>query len=234
MESVIPREYWLHLGNALYLFAYLVRDILWLRILTVVAIVSMIPYYFCCDLNPPIYWNSGFALINIVQIALLVRERRPVFLGEDEQKLYRSLFQTLTPREFIRLMGLADWKTATPGETLLKQHESVSELMLIFKGRGRVEMDGRFIAELGMNQFIGEMGFLTEQHASASVIAGVRMEYLSWPADKLREFFADNPQVHIKVQGILGADLVEKLRREGFSAAHPSKIMDMYQRGELE
>ena len=40
--------------------AYLVRDILWLRIITVVAMISMVPYYFYCTLTPqwePIGWQ---------------------------------------------------------------------------------------------------------------------------------------------------------------------------------
>ncbi|MCG8450366.1 MAG: popeye domain-containing protein [Pirellulales bacterium] len=234
MAYVLDHNNWLHLANILFLLAYLVRDILWLRVLTVIATLCLIPYHFCCSLHQPIYWSTVFILINLVQIALLVSERRPVFMGEVETRLYRTLFQVLSPREFIKLLSLAEWKKTTPGQVLLRQHEPVSELMLISKGKGNVELDGRFIAEVGPNQFVGEMGFLTEENASASVTANVPMEYLSWPADILKEFFEESPQIHIKVQGVLGADLVEKLRREGFSAAHPSKIMDMYQRGELE
>ena len=33
----IQLDFLIHLANALYLFAYMVRDILWLRILTVIA-----------------------------------------------------------------------------------------------------------------------------------------------------------------------------------------------------
>lgn len=225
---------WLHLGNILFLLAYLVRDILWLRILTVVATMSLMCYYFCCTLTEPVYWNTVFILINLVQIALLIKERRPVKLGEEEGRLYRTVFNALSPRDFLKLLTIADRKKATTGDKLMQQGGRVDELMLLSKGKSHVEIDGRFITEISSNQFIGEMGFLTDQAASASVIASVPVEYLAWPADTLRDFFKDNPQIHIKVQGILGTDLVEKLRKEAFSAAHPSKIMDMYQKGELE
>jgi len=38
-------ELLIHAANLLYLFAFMVRDILWLRILTVVAAVCLIPYF---------------------------------------------------------------------------------------------------------------------------------------------------------------------------------------------
>ena len=227
----------LHFGNLLYLFAYLVRDILWLRVLLVVAMLCLLPYYFCCSespLYPAIAWQAIFILVNLVQIALLIMERRPVFMGEDELKLYRTVFQSLSPREFVKLLSIAEWKRVAEGQELLRQNLPIKTLSLISSGRGSVEVDGRHIAEVGPGQFVGEMGFLTQQNASASVIARLPLDVLAWPVDKLRSLFDEMPQIHVKVQGILGADLVEKLRREGFSAAHPSKIMDMYQKGELE
>lgn len=221
-------NYFLHLGNILYLLAYSVRDILWLRILTVVATLCLMPYYFFCSETPlyaPIGWCSLFTLVNLVQIGMLIMERRPVFLGEDELRLYRMLFRSLAPREFMKLMSIAEWKRATENQELLRQHEPVTQLVLISTGRGRVEVDGRPIAEVGPGQFVGEMGFLTQQHASASVIANLSVDYLAWPADQLRTLFEDAPQLHVKVQGILGTDLVEKLRQEGYASAHPSQIM---------
>jgi len=227
--------YWLHLGNILYLLAYSVRDILWLRILTVVATLCLMPYYFCCSATPlyaPILWCSLFSLVNLVQIGRLILERRPAFLGEDELRLYRMVFRSLTPREFMKLVSIAEWKTATEHQELLRQREPVKQLSVIARGRGNVEVDGRQIAEIGPGQFVGEMGFLTQQNASASVIASLPVDYLAWPADQLRALFEEAPQLHVKVQGVLGTDLVEKLRQEGYSAAHPSKVMGIYQKDE--
>jgi CRP-like cAMP-binding protein len=226
--------FWLHTGNVLYLLAYLVRDILWLRILTVVASLSLIVFYFSRDLYAAITWCSLFTLVNLVQIAMLILERRPVFLGEDEMRLYHKLFRTLTPREFMKLLSIAQWKSAGEGEEILKQGEAVTELNLISSGMGVVAIDGRHIAEVGPNQFVGEMAFLTEQDASASVVAQLPLGYLAWPVDQLRTLFHDAPQIHVKFQGVLGSDLVEKLRHEGISAAHPSQIINSYQTEEAE
>ncbi|HMP08038.1 MAG TPA: hypothetical protein PJ982_16945, partial [Lacipirellulaceae bacterium] len=75
----------LHLGNVLYLVAYSVRDMLWLRIITVIATLCLMPYYYFRDepLYAPIAWCTLFTLVNLVQIAILILEKRPVFLGEE-------------------------------------------------------------------------------------------------------------------------------------------------------
>jgi len=60
-------EYFVHIANVLYLFSYSMRDILWLRILTIAAACFMLPYfYFQPDpLYPPIFWNLVFITLNI-------------------------------------------------------------------------------------------------------------------------------------------------------------------------
>lgn len=218
----------IHVANVLFLLAYLVRDILWLRIITVIATAALIPYYFCCAASPlyePILWNSLFITVNLVQIVLLILEKRPVFLGEKELQLYRSIFSTLKPREFTKLLALAEWRKAKPGDVLLEQDRPVDALMLISAGSGTVEVDGRRVAAVTSGQFVGEMGFLSEQPASAKVVASAPTEYLAWPAAKLRSLLLTTPMLHVKVQGVLGCDLVGKLRLEAMTAAHPSRFL---------
>lgn len=227
-------NYWLHLGNILYVCAYLVRDILWLRVLTVVATLCLMPYYFCCSDQPllgPIGWCSLFTAINIVQIVMLVMERRPVFLGEEELQIYNRVFRSLTPREFMKLIGFAEHKRAAANQVLLQQGQPVEQLILISKGSGQVQIDGRHVAQVNAGQFVGEMGFLTRDDASATIIASVPSDYYCWPAKKLRNLFEENPQLSVKMQGVFGVDLIGKLRQRGMATAHPSRMMDIYQQG---
>ena len=79
-------ELLIHAANLLYLFAFMVRDILWLRILTVIAAAFLIPYFFFRPepLITPIYWNLVFTGLNLFWIARLLLERRPVKLSAEE------------------------------------------------------------------------------------------------------------------------------------------------------
>jgi hypothetical protein len=91
----------------------MVRDILWLRILTVVAAACLIPYFYFRPepLMTPIYWNLVFTALNIYWICRLLLERLPVKLSADEQRLCELVFRTMTPREMMTLLKLrtASW-----------------------------------------------------------------------------------------------------------------------------
>ena len=95
----------IHIANVLYLVSYLVRDILWLRCLTVVAILTLMPYFYFREtpLWAAICWNVVFLGINGYQIYQLLLARRPVPLSALEQKIYALGFFSLTPRQFKKL-----------------------------------------------------------------------------------------------------------------------------------
>jgi Popeye protein conserved region len=107
----------IHVANVLYLFAFMVRDILWLRMLTVVATICLIPYYYFQpeSMMIPIYWNIVFMVLNIYWICRLLLERLPVKLSADEQRLCELVFRTMSPREMIKLLKLATWENAEAG-----------------------------------------------------------------------------------------------------------------------
>ena len=104
----------IHAANVLYLFAFMVRDILWLRILTVIAASCLIPYFYFqpVPLMTPIYWNLTFTALNTFWIVRLFLERRPVKLSAEEQTLCELVFRTMTPREMIKILKLATWEKA--------------------------------------------------------------------------------------------------------------------------
>src|SRR5262245_584274 len=99
----------IHAANVLYLFAFTVRDILWLRTLAVVAAACLIPYFYFRPepLMTPIYWNLVFTALNVYWVCRLLLERLPVKLSADEQRLCELVFRTMTPREMIKLLKLA-------------------------------------------------------------------------------------------------------------------------------
>src|ERR1700742_325745 len=99
----------IHAANVLFLVSYMVRDILWLRILTVIATLCLIPYYFTRPepMMVPIYWSLVFAALNVYWIVRLLLERAPMRLNSDEQRLCELVFRTMPPREMVRLLKIA-------------------------------------------------------------------------------------------------------------------------------
>jgi len=76
-------ELLIYFANALYLVAYAVRDILHLRILTIVATCCLAVYFYnqAQPMMTVVYWNIFFAALNAIQLARIFRERMGLFEG---------------------------------------------------------------------------------------------------------------------------------------------------------
>ena len=206
--------YLIHVANVLFLLSYLVKDILWLRLLSILGgALLMITYVAAVPpLFTPLAWGAVFATINGAQIYLLLLERRPVRLAEQEQRLYQLVFRSLTPREFVKLLRLARWERAPAAERIVERGRQLDRMMVIVSGATSVRVDGRDLTRLGEGKFIGEMSFITGEPPSADVIALEETRYVAWPKQELQRFLADNPPLRAALQLIIGTDLVAKLR----------------------
>lgn len=207
-------DYLLHCSYALYLFSYSVRDILWLRILSVVGTGFLITYNVLPDhINiTPIAWMSLFTVINGIQIVILILERRPVVMTDEQTKLYETIFHTLKPRDFLRFLKVADRREAEPGEVIIEEGGPVGGVILLVDGQGQVEVGDKIVAHSPAGQFLGEMSYLTGDPASARVSAAERATYLFWPKQRLSEFFQTNQPLNAQFIAILGVDLVAKVK----------------------
>ena len=207
-------ELLIHVANVLYLFAFMVRDILWLRILTVVAAACLIPYFYFQPepLLTPIYWNLVFTALNIFWITRLLLERRPVKLNEEEQRLCELVFRTMTPREMIKILKLASWQSAVAGECFVERGKPLDRLMVIYSGKACVEVDGKNVTELQPGQFIGSISYITEETAPANIVSLEPTRYVSWPKSKLQDFMKKNPDLHTALKTTLAIDLTRWLQ----------------------
>ncbi len=205
-----------HLANALFLLSYAVKDILWLRAITVLAGLTVLASLFTQP-QPPIpaiAWNLVFFAINLVRIYLLLRERRPVPLSADEQHLANLVFHTLRPRELVRLLRIGELVDHPVGTKLVTRGEKLAHLLLVVRGTARVDLQGKPAIEISDGTFVGELGYLTGKPPGADVIATAPLRVVHWPVDALRAFLEDNSELHSTMQQVLGADLAAKLRRQ--------------------
>lgn len=206
-----------HVANVLYLASYLVRDILWLRMLTVVAMLCLFPYFYSCGAEPlwaPIIWNGIFLAVNLFQIGLLVRERWPRELHDAERALYDNVFSDLQPGEFVKLLAEGSWREAAAGETIVADGSVVHDMMVLHEGTAEVRKGDKVLAALAPGQFVGEMSFLSGNKAGADVVTPKPAKFMSWAQDELEAFLDKNPSISFKVRGVLGRDVVTKLRAQ--------------------
>ena len=206
--------YLIHVANVLYLLSYLVKDILWLRLLTVIGGLTLLAYFVVqpTPLWTAVAWNTLFFFINVWQIRLLLLERRPVHLRPEEQTLYQLTFRRLTLREFAKVLALGKWEDVAAGTRIVERGEELGRVMVVASGRVRVEVDGASLRELPAGCFIGEMSFLTDKRPTADVVAVEATRVVSFPRETLRALLSQNVELRAAVQSAIGEDLIAKLR----------------------
>jgi hypothetical protein len=66
-----------YIANILYLLSYLVRDILHLRLLTIVAACCLVTFFYSQPepIMTVVYWNLFFVALNVIQLTRIFRER---------------------------------------------------------------------------------------------------------------------------------------------------------------
>jgi hypothetical protein len=211
----------IHLANLILLGSFLVRDILWLRVLTLVAGVMFIGYagFSSPPLVASVAWNTLFVIINVVQVWRLLLERRPVRLRAEELALYQAAFRALTPREFSLFLAVARWADAAPGEVLVAEGVQLDRILVLSAGAADVVRAGAPVAAVRPGQLVGEMSFLTDAKTSAAVVATEPTRYLWVSSEALRALFEKQPALRAGMQMVIGHDLVAKLRAAAPRAA---------------
>ena len=80
-----------HLAFGLIAFSFLVKDILWLRVVSILASLFSVFYNFYIPAEPmwlAINWNIIFVLVNIYHIAVIIYEKRPVKMSSKEKEYH--------------------------------------------------------------------------------------------------------------------------------------------------
>jgi hypothetical protein len=99
-------EFCIHVANVIYLISFLARDILWLRLLTCIALLLGIVFFTCqpAPLYGPTVWHVAFLAINGVQISRLLVERRHLMLTKEQERLGQAAFADLTREQLLNLL----------------------------------------------------------------------------------------------------------------------------------
>ena len=203
-----------HLAFGLIAFSFLVKDILWLRMMSIFASVFSVFYNWVIPPDPmwiPIGWNIVFVLVNIYHIAVILYEKRPINMDDKNQELYDTLFKEMSPVEYLKISKAAKWIKFKSGEVITTQKSPVKDLVLIYNGTIDVAVDGKKVADLRDGQFVGEMSFLTEKPATATCIVKHDSECLVWKQNEFKELLKRNPSLYFSIQSLLSAQVSSNL-----------------------
>lgn len=203
----------LYLLSGLFLFfAFTTRSMLWLRILTGISAILGGVYAAFIGANIMLLGQIGLLGLNVLQIVLLMLEHKPLSLPPELDELYHKAFPAWTPREFLHFAQSAGRGLAS-NSVICRAGEQMDRLLCVLNGSAAIRKNGHDLDEIGPGAFIGEMGYLTGQHASADVVARGEVAYLFWTHPQLDKLRLKQPALYIKLLSSLGVDLIQKLQK---------------------
>ena len=203
-----------HLSYVLIAISYWLTDMFWLRLVAVVGLSLEILYFWLSggDLRTGIGWDLIFIGINLYQIYRLVKDRLSLRLPEPDRELLRSVLTGLDDAQIARLLFAGEFCEIAQGTTLAEENQPLERLFFICAGRVRVTIAGRQVSHLEKGNFVGEVAFLTEKPATATVIAEGAVRALVFETGKLNQFFHDEAEVAGLIYQLLGRELAYKMK----------------------
>jgi CRP-like cAMP-binding protein len=203
-----------HLSYVLIAISYWLTDIFWLRLVAIVGLSFEILYFSFSggDLRTGIGWDLVFIGINAYQLYRLVQDRLSLRLPEADRELLRSVLTGLDDAQIARLLLAGEFCEIADGTTLAKEGEPLERLYFLCAGRVDVTIGSRAVSNLERGNFVGEVAFLTEKPATATVIADGAVRALVFDKDRLTRFFRNESDVAGLIYQLLGRELAHKMK----------------------
>lgn len=212
IDHIFSASILVHLALLFHAAGFLTRDELWLRALVLMGTLFYICYYYYISAEP--LWDAMFAsgvlaLINMALIAIIVRERTVLAMSSHEAGLY-SIFNTLTPGQFRKLLRNGHWRTAAKPEVLTEIGKPVNRLYYIVSGEIDLEKETG-VGRIGGEIFIGEIAFVLGTNASATVTTRPGTVYIEWDVVDIRRLMNRSPAFKNAMIALFNTDMARKV-----------------------
>lgn len=119
----------------------------------------------------------------------------------------------LTPNDWTLIADKAVRRTFKPGESVIHKGKRTNGVYLVLKGTVRVQMPyGEALPKIGPGEVCGEMSYLDELPASASVIAQEAVEAYFLDRPTLQSLFDLFPHLASRFYRSMATNLSRRLR----------------------
>src|SRR5437588_2640860 len=132
--------------------------------------------------------------------------------GKTEILRRIPLFQHMTYKELLAILGTARGRQFQKGQTIIREGEVGDELFVLFRGKVQVIKGEMAIATLKAGAHVGEMGLVDQAPRSASVIALEETSAVSIDRDSLLKLMRRDPVLSVKLLWSFVQVLSERLR----------------------
>ena len=227
IEAIIahlePATYLIFVALIFQSLGLMARDELFLRILILVGTgFYLLYYYFTADkpLWPAIFASSVLGVVNLIMIIVLIFERTTFAMSDETELIYQS-FPTLNPGQFRKVLKAGQIKEAKVGKVLVRDGKPLHKLILVTRGQVRISKSTKEYCS-DASVFIGEVSFLREGNASATVTVSKEARYVEWRHRELRRLMNKSAPLNNALIALFGAELASKVEK-----AMPVDIADI-------
>ena len=155
---------------------------------------------------------SGILMAILLLAYDIPRPKLSLRLPEAEREALRSVFTGLDDVQIARLLVAGRFNDIAKGTMLAEENKPLETLFFICTGHVKVTIAGREVAHLEKGNFVGEIAFLTEKPATATVVAEDSVRALVFERAELNQFFHNEAEVAGLVYQLLGRELAQKIR----------------------
>ena len=202
-------QVFIHIANLLFLSSYLVKDIFLLRILTLIAGFSLLPYYFWVEGGPltsSIFWSFVFSSVNLYQLYQLYHERKPIRLSKEQQQVYQSLYSYFSVLQFSKLWQIGAINTVAENQFVLEEGCYPNQIILLLEGSLSKSSQAFCTGNL-----IGAIDFITQQRTQQAVQTEETCKLMTWQRKDLDMLFKKDKGLYSSWQSMLSNALAKQL-----------------------
>ena len=211
MFVFIENNFLQHLGYLFTFLALTIRDVFWLRITLAIAQILLGVYQISIHRYDVVIWNGVFTVVNFYHIVRIMRDRKPVYIPNELQDIYKNIFKNFSSKEFMNFVALGEYKNSNE-EQIVEEGQIQKHLLLILDGSVHVQREGKHLNTLSRGEFIAEMSLITNEPASADIFSNKSLKYIAWNQNELRHLQRSNKDLWIKLHNILSQDLINKIK----------------------
>jgi Cyclic nucleotide-binding domain len=218
MQDIMPSTgayftFLFHFSNLMLFLALLLRDQLQLRIVLGISFVFQGLYYYAIPGGPfydPLFWKVVASLANVAMIILVVSGKLDFGIPEDLRELFDKM-AVLTPGKFRKLVSRTV-RVPGGGAAILTEGMKPDRLYYLLKGEAQI-IKNRQATNIHSGAFLGEIAFLSDMPASATVVLNQGAECIAWNRAALLQMMRKDQALDIAMRGFFNHDLAYKVAR---------------------
>lgn len=187
-----------------------------LRILVMIGTIFYVWYYAIVTDTPQwaaIWTSVAMGLANVIGIIGLWLRSSPLSIPKKHRDIYAH-FNMLPPGDFRKLMKVASRETLPEGFVLTTNNARVKAVYFVINGGVGAEKFGEtFYLPDGI--FLGEVGYLTGNRASATTFLTQQSDVLRWDISDLKNQSERDVRFKLAMDAMISIDLADKVARAG-------------------